>query len=363
MTVSYDVRSWWFVCGLLLLQWSFGGLAHAQDDKARARELFGAGVTHFEAGEYSAALEAFQGAYRLAPHPTVRINMANCYERLNSPVEAVFNFQRFLEEAGPSVDPAQREEVERTVARLEASIGTLQIDVLPPDAQIRIDGKVPRRLPSGLIQLGAGRYQLSVTAPGYVAVERDVLISGGQQERVQVALERDQPAVAVAESDEDAVLEQPIAESEQPAPIADELENEAPPMVEEESAAKAGKGRPWLWVAAGSTIALAVGFAVTGGLAVKAQNEFDSAVERSNDSQVSATERTAARADGLDAADRADSLSITSDVLLATAAVAGGATLLIWLTGKKREDRLALQASPMLSRSAAGAGLALRGKF
>lgn len=361
MTLSYDVRSWWLLCCVLLLHWSSGSVASAQDDKVRARELFGAGVTHFEAGEYSAALEAFQGAYRLAPHPTVRINMANCYERLNSPVEAVFNFQRFLEEAGPSVDPAQREEVERTVARLEAGIGALELDVSPPDAQVRIDGKVPRRLPSGVVQLGAGRYQLSVTAPGYISFESDVLVTGGQQSRARVVLERDQPQLPVAaEQAVEAPEEEQVAQREEPAFVDDERADAA---FAEKPAEKQGRGRTLLWVAAGSTIALAVGFAVTGGLAIKAQNEFDSAVERSNDSQVSATERAAARADGLDAADRADTLATTSDVLLASSVVAGGATLLIWLTGKKREDRLALRATPMVLRSAAGGGVVLRGKF
>jgi hypothetical protein len=350
------------LCCVLLMQLALGGEAGAQDEKARARELFGAGVTHFEAGEYAAALEAFQGAYRLAPHPIVRINMANCYERLNAPVEAVFNFQRFLEESGSSIDPAQKEEVERTIARLEATIGSLEVDVVPPDAQVRIDGKVPRRLPSGVVQLGAGRYQLSVTAAGYVAQESDVLITGGQQERVRISLERDQPQLPVADVAEEPALEEEVAEREAP-PL---MSAETPADSQAEDGpepANGEQGRPLLWVAAGSTIALAVGFAVTGGLAVKANKEFDTTVERSKDPQASATDRVQARADGLDAAERADALAITSDVLLASAAVAGGATLLIWLTGKKREDRLALRASPMVLRNTGGGGVVLRGKF
>jgi tetratricopeptide (TPR) repeat protein len=65
----------------------------AQDDTARARTEFQRGVELFQGSDYQRALDAFQEAYRLAPHASVRLNIANCYEQLGRPVEALFHFE------------------------------------------------------------------------------------------------------------------------------------------------------------------------------------------------------------------------------------------------------------------------------
>ena len=44
-----------------------------------AREHFQSGVSAFEAEEFESALASFRDAYRLQPHPTVLVNIANCY--------------------------------------------------------------------------------------------------------------------------------------------------------------------------------------------------------------------------------------------------------------------------------------------
>src|SRR5688500_17352087 len=79
----------------------------AQDEaeRVRARAEFSRGVERFEASDYSGALSAFEEAYRLAPHPTVRLNIATCLEELGRPGEAMVHYERFLAEAG-HVPPA-----------------------------------------------------------------------------------------------------------------------------------------------------------------------------------------------------------------------------------------------------------------
>ena len=83
------------------------------DEPSSAAELFAAGVRHFEAGEFEDALESFTQAYRLKPHPIVRVNMANCFEELGRPVEAEFNYERFLSESAEQggASPDQVEEI------------------------------------------------------------------------------------------------------------------------------------------------------------------------------------------------------------------------------------------------------------
>lgn len=323
--------------------------ARAEDEKARARVLFNQGVAEFEAGEHRAALASFESAYRLAPHPAVRVNMANCYEALGRLVEAVFNYERFLEESGENVSAAQRADVETAIASLAQRIGTLSVALEPSNAVLRIDGEIPKTLPSGAVQLPTGRYDLSVTADGFLDAQRTVVIKGQEETRISIKLEPEPDMAAVA-----------VAEPE-PEPV-QSVDEEAPPTEQEPAPVEASSSNGLLWAAAGTTAALAVGFAVTGGLALSAQRDFDDAVDASNDPTSTPMQREAARLEGSDAADRADTLALVSDVCLVGSALAGGATLLIWLTSRDDEHKTAMRAGPMVLRRGGG-GLVVGGKF
>ncbi len=321
----------------------------AADEKARARVLFNQGVAEFEAGEHRAALASFESAYRLAPHPAVRLNMANCYERLGRLVEATFNYERFLEESGENVSAAQRADVDTAIASLSQRIGTLVVERDPSNAVLRVDGEIPKTLPSGAVRLPTGRYDLSVTASGFVDVQRNVIIKGQEETRLSVKLtpEGDTSAVAVAGPKPEG---SPSGEGE----VASTHDEGAP--------AEAAPSHTLLWVTAGATAALVLGFAVTGGLALSSQRDFDDAVAASNDPSTKPMLREAARIEGADAANRADTLALVSDVCLVGGVIAGGAALVIWLIGRREEHGTAMRARPMVFRRSGG-GLVLGGKF
>ncbi len=323
---------------------------HADDAKARARVLFNQGVAEYEAGEPRAALASFEAAYRLAPHPAVRINMANCFEQLGRLVESVFNYERFLEESGGQVTDVQRADVEAAIARLSRRIGTLIVSVVPDDAELRIDGLIPKRLPSGAVQLPTGRYEVTLTARGFLGAQRTVLVTGRQETRLSVTLESESesgPAVAAAGG---AVTAERPAVDAYFAPSADASE------------APEGRHRTWLWLGAGATAAFVLGFAVTGGLSLSAQQDFDAAIVTSNNPALSPLQREQARADGLKAADRADRLALASDVFLVGSVVAGGATLLWWLSDRNSLARASTRVEPLVLMRGGG-GLLVEGTF
>ncbi len=321
--------------------------AAADEAKARARVLFNQGVTEFEAGDHRAALESFESAYRLAPHPAVRVNMANCFEQLGRFVEARFNYERFLEESGEGVSAEQRAEVEAALARLSAQIGTLVVTVEPPHAALRVDGQIPKRLPSGAVLLPTGRYEIALRADGFLEAQRTVMITGLEETRISVTLEPEpDPSLVAAPVVEPEVVEEPVAQGAEEAP----------------TTAEPGKHRTWMWVAAGTTGVLAIGLGVTGGLALGAKQDFEAAKVASNDPSRTAADRENGRAEGFDAAQRADRLALVSDVFLMGTVVAGGATLLIWLTDRKAEKRTAMRAGPMVLKRGGG-GFVLGGKF
>jgi hypothetical protein len=171
--------------------------ASAQDDRARARAEFDRGVQAYAVGDYPTALAAFQEAYRLQPHPTVRVNLANCYDHLDRPIEAIFHFEHYLQEAGRSAPREQKREVEAALARLRQRVGEVVLRVAPDGALVTIDGGETRRAPiMEPVGLVAGSHRIETRLEGFRTDQRTVEVTGGARAEVQIRLER--PAATVA---------------------------------------------------------------------------------------------------------------------------------------------------------------------
>lgn len=289
-------------------------MAAGQDDaRARAGAAFEQGVGAFDEGRYQEALEAFQEAYRLAPHPSVRVNMANCYEKLERPVEAIDHFERYLLEAG-DLPPARRREIEETLARLRGQVGELFFRVEPAGATVTIDGRTSLEAPIlDAVRLPQGPHQVSVQANGRIE-QREVTVRGGERDELQVSVTDASPRDPAF----------PIEAS----PLVEALPDEPPPRRRNVGAIVVGS----------TTGAIGAGALATGLLALGAQKDFDDAVERSNDPNLAASEREAARQDGLNAKDRADRFALISDILMGAAIVGAGVTLTLLILGPPEPD-------------------------
>lgn len=355
-----------------------GAVAQSDEDRARAREQFGLGVERYEGGNYQGALEAFQEAYRLAPHPTVRVNMANCYEHLDRPLEAMHHFERFLAEAD-GASRQQRREVQAAIRRLEGQLGQLRLAIAPDGARVVIDNAETRVAPIlEPVRLVAGTHHLTVRLDGYRTEHREIEVAGGSDERISIRLERgeDEPA-AVAEAPAGAGdAEGATAETGDPAAATDaELEATAEvddPVLDEAPASDGGGFELRLTtpvIVAGSvTAAFTVGAIVTGVLALTANSSFEDAVTRSNDPSLSQAERNMARQEGLDAAGLANTASVLTDVFIIGAVAGAAATaffVIIEGLDGGQEDTLAegieLRVAPSVGRT--GGGATLLGRF
>ncbi len=360
----HRLRALWVVSMMML---AFAHPAFAQDEAARAqaREQFALGVSRYQSGEYSSALEAFQEAYRLAPHPSVRVNMANCYERLSRPIEALHHFERFLAEAqNPS--RAQRTEVQGAIQRLARQVGELRFAIVPDGATVIIDSSETRRTPIlEPIRVTAGAHSVEVRMEGFRTERRSIEVAGGQSERISIRLERgSDPVAAVSEPPP----EQTAATSESPPPEA--AVAEAPS--ETDAGSEGGfELRLTTGVVVGGSIALAFTLAavISGSYAIVANNDFEGAVVRSNDPSLSRGERNLAREEGLRAADGARTASVLTDIFIVGAiAAAGVCTFFLIVDGMNPEaESLAsaggvrLAAAPSIGRD--GGGLVLSGSF
>jgi hypothetical protein len=118
--------------------------------------------------------------------------------------------------------------------------------------------------------------------------------------------------------------------------------------------------RPWLIAAATTTAALAASYVVFQGLSYRASRNADRNLGLDLDTRLRNRELEGAQ-------DRANLLSRVSDICLAGTVAATGATLLIWLTGKRKraEQQVRTLLGPMVVRAGGGSGggLVLRNKF
>lgn len=322
--------------------WAVPTRVQAQDDRALARDAFRRGVAHYSAGDFQAALESFQEAYRIAPNPVVRVNMANCYERLDRPDEAIFNYERFLSEAGADAPAARRSEVETALAALRARFAQLSLSVSPGDsATIAIDGGNDAPPPPQPIQLSPGHHVIEVHRPGSPPQRRELELAGG----------------TVTSFDVTSLTPPPPPRAPTPTPTTSPPVGGEPVVAvtppsgepEQEPTPSTGGGlritAPVL-VAGGATIALAIGATVTGALALGANSDFDAAVAEVQSPDTSPDARAAARQRGLDAADSANTLALVTDILVAGAVVGAGVTVVLLLTQPGSSTERATRARP-----------------
>jgi tetratricopeptide (TPR) repeat protein len=324
-------QSAWALRLLATLGLFFGHSARAEEhaptaeDTARAKQLFEAGVADYDAGRYIDALQQFQEAYRVKPHPLVRVNIANCYDKLDRPVEALENFELFL--AAPGGDPKQRDEVRAGIKELQKRVGQVAFKVTPDGARVLVDDRDERRAPvSEPVRLSVGRHRVTVSLEGYETALRVVDIKPQETEPLRVDL-ASLPAVEAA----------PLAAAASPEPAGAETPPEPPapspqanpplPAPEATPPEPHRKGLPdSVWIAGGATVALAVTAVITGQLALAANREFDGNLAAVNNMQLTEFQRAGAWARGVDAANRANGLAAATDVLLACAVLGAGLT-------------------------------------
>lgn len=345
----------WFAPLVLLGALSVGSAAGAQTppegpstaDRAEARRHFQLGVATATRGQWAAALEEFQSAYRLAPHPSVRVNMANCYTHLDRPIEAIMHFEQFLVES-PSAPAAQVTQVEAQIAELRARVGTLQLTITPPDAMglaVTVDGQA--------ISLGRpthvmpGHHVIEALGEGYTTVHREIDIAAGQAQVLNLTLERP----ATAPTPLPVVTPAPVVATAPLPTVAPTPPTEDPQV----DAPRRGPPPAVFYAVAGLTGAAAVGWITAGALALSANSDFDATV---NEIQAGTGDTAALQARGHDEATRASQLAMWSDVAMGVTLVGTVASVVLFL---KTDFRAPVRVGATASSS--GATLSFSGNF
>jgi hypothetical protein len=172
-------------------------LAQAQEEQdesgalIKARALFQRALELEQAGNYSAAVQAFREVGQVRMTPQVRYHIALCEERLGRLVAALGGYELALSEAD-SVNPDFKSEVESNVTRLRESIPRIVIQrgsgadaaVIELDGVKLGDNSVGIELP-----LDPGPHSVVARAPGYKPLEKTVTVAENSREVAVLDLE------------------------------------------------------------------------------------------------------------------------------------------------------------------------------
>ncbi len=181
----------WALGALWMLLMGLG--SQARGSPAEAKALFEEGVRNAKAQRWSAALEAFERSRELVPRASTTFNIGTTLLRLSRYVEAVTQFEKYLEQ-GASEELRPR--AESLLSQARASVAQLRIKLEPADAKLWVNGQ-ERPVEAGecSLALDPGDIQLKVEAPGFVSQEKGLRVSSGERLFERLTLSRPLPKV------------------------------------------------------------------------------------------------------------------------------------------------------------------------
>ncbi|MBI5517319.1 MAG: tetratricopeptide repeat protein [Deltaproteobacteria bacterium] len=289
-------------------------------DRAAARQFFQSGVAAYGRRDWQSALEAFQQAYRLAPHPSVRVNMANCYVELQRPTEALHHFDAWLRES-PAAAPAQRQVIERRVRELSVGLGQLSVTVLPSTAAptITVDGRAAAV--GEPLRVAPGHHLIEIHAEGFRDWRREVDANPGGRMEVPATLEPVQAPPPPPPPPPEAPPPPP------PPPPPPQTPPPPPPPLPPGDEPGQGLSPGLFYTTLGVTGAATVAWGVFFGLALSNNGTFSDLLTRYQSGQGDAS---ALRLQGQAAADRASRYWLLTDVAGAVTLVGAATSLLLY---------------------------------
>jgi hypothetical protein len=184
---------------LLVALWPARAGAQPAGDVDRAKESFKAGATAYAAGEYLAAIQAFETAYELTPLPPIAFSLAQSHRRQYFASrdrahldKAIALFRRYVDEMQTGGRRADALDALSQLEPLAALAGAapaaasaaarstrLLITAETPGAQIVLDGSPAA--PSPLIrEVAPGLHRITAGAPGFFPLEREVTAVAGE---------------------------------------------------------------------------------------------------------------------------------------------------------------------------------------
>ncbi|HEY7372656.1 MAG TPA: tetratricopeptide repeat protein [Polyangia bacterium] len=252
--------------------------AEQSPTEKQAQALQVEGLRLMQKGENRRALEKFEEAYRLVPSPRILFNRGKAHHALGDDVEALADFERYLDEA-PCAPKESRDEATRVIEKLRPKLAYIEVQTDDAGSEITIDlrgvGTAPLARP---VVVTRGQHEIRVVKPGMNDEVRSVSVIPGQKLRVVIKLAPTAEKAPAAASPPVAAAPGPTASAlatspagAEPTPATTSVAKQAEPP-----APAVSGGRPWQitagWVAAGAG-ALFLGGGITA--QVMASSKYD----------------------------------------------------------------------------------------
>jgi len=219
------------------------GAARAASPGAEAENLIRQGVELRRQGRDERALPLFQKAYELARNPRTAGQLGLCELGIGYWLDAEQHLSEALASTAHPWVAKNRQQLAASLERARANITELTVTGTPEGAEIRVNGNLAGELPlSKPLRLGRGPVDIEVRAPGYVPVQRSLVI-GDTAQTLEVTLSHERKTPVAQAS--------PPTEATAP-PLAPTAGSPAPP--DEGSPDRGGRRRALRWAAIGTGV-------------------------------------------------------------------------------------------------------------
>lgn len=175
--------------------------AFAQVDAAqeRAKKFFIQGSQDYEAKRYARALDAFEQANAIKPHPIMLKNIAKTYQAMKDLTRSIEYYEKYL-----ASKPADAGEIQKLLAELQGTIAKwskLSLVTEPAGASVWVGERTNRprgKTPLTLV-VEPGQQAITLGLAGHDVVTKTLTLSPGQAMTLPtVTLEKQRPQVRIA---------------------------------------------------------------------------------------------------------------------------------------------------------------------
>jgi hypothetical protein len=171
-----------------------GARAQSEDAKQQASAFYTEGERLFAAGVYAAAIENFERAQEILPHPVNLYNIARSYEKLGDGARCVRFYDQYvgLYREREGRDPSDIVEVRVSISKCRLLLKSdVAIGSEPAGANVYIDdrAKLLGQTPY-TTSLDPGTYRIHLSLDGYMPFEETFEVRAGEPLRLFFKLEK-----------------------------------------------------------------------------------------------------------------------------------------------------------------------------
>jgi hypothetical protein len=191
-------------------------------------QLIDEAIREYRARHFEEARALFARAHELYPNARALRGMGMADFELREYVDALGHLRAALASPVRPLSGSLRAETEALAERAQAFVGRVELDLVPRNAEVTVDGSPVALDDTRELVLALGDHVLEFRAAGHASVRRSVKVRGGELMELDVELastDRPRPPERVAEA------------PAMPLPIASDTRDDRRPLYK----------NPWLW--------------------------------------------------------------------------------------------------------------------